>query len=288
MSSRDASAQDPLTPISEQAAHWWVTLRDGECTAADRRAFAQWVTRSPERVGAYLRIVSFMTKLRSCDLEWPDDAPAELIAAAQAEGAEIVQLPDPTAAQEERAAASRRRPLRSFAAVAALVSLAAVVAWLYLAPPHRYQTGPGEHRTVSLADGSSVTLNPSTAIAVEFRRDRRLVHIPGGQVLFQVAHEAARPFEVVDERVTVRAVGTRFHVDCRRDQTTITVLDGSVVVERRVPEPDAATPPLILNAAEQVVVQQSGDTSFSRLPGVRIQTTGDGYRLVTAPARDEP
>lgn len=271
MSSRDSTIPNALTPLSEQAAYWWVTLRDGECTDADRSAFAQWVTRSPERVEAYLRVASFMAKLRSRDLQWPDDTAEALIASAKAEGAEVVHLPTPVAREEEPAIPARLRRLRGpLAATAALLSLVATVAWLYFAAPHRYQTAPGEQRTVALSDGSFMTLSPSTAVEVDYHRDRRLVHIPGGEALFQVAHEAGRPFEVIDPRVIVRAVGTRFHVDCRQHQTTITVLDGSVVVERRGRDPGFS--PLVLDAAEQVVIRESGDPSFSRLPGVPVRT----------------
>lgn len=270
MSSRDSTTPNALTPLSEQAAYWWVTLRDGEGTDADRSAFAQWVTRSPERVEAYLRVASFMAKLRSPDLQWPDDTTEALIASGKAKGAEVVHLPTPVAREQEPAIPTRLRRLRGPLAAAALLSLVATAAWLYFAAPHRYRTAPGEQRTVALSDGSFMTLSPSTAVEVDYRRDRRLVHIPGGEALFQVTHQAGRPFEVIDPRVIVRAVGTRFHVDCREHQTTITVLDGSVVVERRGRDPGFS--PLVLDAAEQIVVRESGDPSFSRLPGLRIQT----------------
>lgn len=280
MSSRDSTTPNALTPISEQGAYWWVTLRDGECTDADRSAFAQWVTRSPERVEAYLRVASFMAKLRSPDLQWPDDTTEALIASGKVEGAEVVHLPTPIAREEEPAIPSRLRRLRGpLAATAALLCLVATAAWLYFAAPHRYQTAPGEERTVALSDGSFMTLSPLTAVEVDYRRDRRLVHIPGGEALFQVAHEAGRPFEVIDPRVIVRAVGTRFHVDCRQHQTTVTVLEGSVVVERLGRDPGFS--PVVLDATEQVVVRESGDPSFSRLPEVRIQTP-DRRRALSA------
>ena len=46
---------DLTAPLSEQGSAWWILLNEGHATESDRRAFAEWVTRSPERVGAYLR-----------------------------------------------------------------------------------------------------------------------------------------------------------------------------------------------------------------------------------------
>ena len=43
---------EDLTSISEQAAHWWVVLRDGDASAAEKREFIEWVTRAPDRVEA--------------------------------------------------------------------------------------------------------------------------------------------------------------------------------------------------------------------------------------------
>lgn len=112
MSSRDSTTPNGLAHLSEQAAYWWVTLRDGECTDADRSAFAQWVTRSAERVEAYLRVASFMAKLRSRDLQWPDDSTESLIASGKAEEAEVVHLPTPVAREEETEIPTRLRRLR--------------------------------------------------------------------------------------------------------------------------------------------------------------------------------
>jgi transmembrane sensor len=51
-----------------------------------------------------------------------------------------------------------------------------------------------------------------------------------GQAHFQVAKDKSRPFIVKSGDATVRAVGTQFDVDRKSTGTTVTVLEGRVVV----------------------------------------------------------
>ena len=43
---------DPAAPVAGQANGRGVVLNEGGATAADHRAFAEWVRRAPERVSA--------------------------------------------------------------------------------------------------------------------------------------------------------------------------------------------------------------------------------------------
>ena len=72
MSMRGAVHFDPATPLSEQAAHWWVTLHGEDCSQSDRRDFAVWVSQSPDRVEAYLRTVTAMSGLVNPNVPWPE------------------------------------------------------------------------------------------------------------------------------------------------------------------------------------------------------------------------
>jgi len=56
------------------------------------------------------------------------------------------------------------------------------------------------------------------------------VKLLAGEALFEVAHDAKRPFDVTTGDTTVRAVGTQFDVDRRAASTTVTVVEGQVAV----------------------------------------------------------
>lgn len=73
-------------------------------------------------------------------------------------------------------------------------------------------TAPGQQSEVQLPDGSALRLDTRTQINVSFRRQRREVVLPEGQVVFRVKGDAARPFDVVAGPVRITVVGTRFSV----------------------------------------------------------------------------
>ena len=76
----------------------------------------------------------------------------------------------------------------------------------------RFTTRKGEVQVVALGDGSVVTLNTASRIAVDFSHSRRDIALLGGEALFDVAKDRARPFVVTAGNTQVRAVGTSFTV----------------------------------------------------------------------------
>jgi transmembrane sensor len=235
---------DPAAPVTEQAAGWWVLLNEGDATESDHRAFAEWVRRSPERVSAYLQAAQASQVLRSPRTPWPDTPVDELIGAAAAPG--VTRLPGLTASATPSRSASRLVPRLAVAAVLA-AAVAAIGLYLFQPRAERYVTALGEQRSVTLDDGSLVTLNTSSAIEVRFDEGQRRVALLEGEALFQVAHDAARPFDVTVREVTVRAVGTRFNVDRHSPTTKVMVVEGRVEVS-------AGASHLPLGAGEQVTL----------------------------------
>jgi transmembrane sensor len=127
--------------------------------------------------------------------------------------------------------------LAAAAAVAAL-GLALGGYWHWM--PERYQTGLGEQRDVTLPDGSRVTLNTDTSVAVRFTKERRHIELHRGEALFAVKPDAARPFDVEAGGALTRAIGTEFNVDLRGPKVTVSVLEGVVsVVAADVAKSDA-------------------------------------------------
>lgn len=286
MNSRDVSARDAAIPLSEQAAQWWVTLHSEECTAAERRAFAEWVGRSPERVEAYLRFASLTGALHSSEMRWPDVPAEELVREAKAAPAEVVHL-ESTIPFEEGYTAGALRRLTSIAAALAVV---AAGLWIYGNAPERYETALGEQRSVPLDDGSLVTLNTSSTVEVDFQKNRRLIRLLDGEALFQVTHDARRPFDVIAGGTIIRAVGTRFNVDLRRARTTVTVLEGRVLVggrsvgnspvENRSQSAHPKRVRVVLDAAERVVVSDSRLSAPERVADIARVTAWTQRRLI--------
>lgn len=118
---------------------------------------------------------------------------------------------------------------------AAVVGLAGHQAWLLRGDV--YETGIGEVRRIALEDGSAVTLNSDSRAAVRFEPGLRTVRLTRGEGLFEVAKDKARPFMVLTEQVSVRAVGTAFSVRALADDVLVTVTEGVVEV---TPQHDVA------------------------------------------------
>jgi transmembrane sensor len=261
---------DSAASIQEQASLWWVVLNSEDASSADHRDFGDWVARSPERVEAYLQTARLAKAVKSRDLRWPSTPAEVLIREAKASPPEALLLPS----RHLPTARAKQRQSYSFAArfafgTAAILLIALASAWLISEQPQQFKTAIGEQRSVLLSDGSRVTLNTASKIEVTLRKDRRLVRLIEGEVLFDVAHNAIRPFEVRTGRAVLSDVGTQFNVDMRASATTVTVIEGKVAVDSEVanenpksaavsvaPEPNHG--PLILEANDRVVITAAG------------------------------
>ncbi|HEV2271656.1 MAG TPA: FecR domain-containing protein [Steroidobacteraceae bacterium] len=258
--------------IYEEACVWFVEMRAGDADDAGRRLFDSWLRKSPEHLRAYLEVSEI----------W-DDAPLvrsertgarESLIASARECAEVLPLTIAPSGPETAIVGAahghmrgRRFTLRQFAAaVCAVALMGALLAYRLHRPT--YTTGVGEQRIVTLADGSRVELNSRTQLRVSYSAHERDVDLIGGQALFLVAKNPRRPFIVRSGDVLVRAVGTQFDVDRRHDATTVTVVEGRVVVRQTeaanvlVPQLAPAAPPplqtVVLDAGEQVTTSGIG------------------------------
>lgn len=117
------------------------------------------------------------------------------------------------------------------AAVAGAVTLAALLQLDSARGPveeSAYAAPIGTIRAVRLADGSVVTLDTDSRIAVRFEGPRREVTLLSGRARFAVAHDAARPFVVIAGERAVVATGTLFDVRIRPSGLEVTLIEGGV------------------------------------------------------------
>jgi transmembrane sensor len=129
-------------------------------------------------------------------------------------------------------------PLRSLRwrrgglALAAAALAACVVLWLApdlgLLMRADYRTGAGEMRDIVLPDGSTVSLDADSAIALG--SGIRAVKLLGGRAFFQVKRDPAHRFTVKAGEADVTVLGTAFDVLLSERSITVAVQQGSVSV----------------------------------------------------------
>jgi transmembrane sensor len=118
------------------------------------------------------------------------------------------------------------------------IAAAAVGAGLLLAAlPHvrvqvlaDYRTAVGETRTITLPDGSAVTLDSGSAIDVGAgfgQAGDRMVTLLAGRAFFEVAHDSA-PFAASAEDVTVQVHGTAFDLELTEAGVMVALEHGAV------------------------------------------------------------
>jgi transmembrane sensor len=211
-------------PVSDQAAEWFVRLRDRDLSAADRRKYVRWLKHSPSHISEFLRLCQIYGRVKRANLpvKLPEDLSNVIELLPREERADLTPAND---SQYER------RPWR-VAAVACGLVLAAVVGVVARVAVfgNTIETEPGEWRRFTLADGSVVRAGPRTALRFDFGDDRRFVELTSGEAVFEVAKDASRPFVVDSGPYAVRAVGTEFGVQRLDHTVTVTVAEGRVAI----------------------------------------------------------
>ena len=101
-------------------------------------------------------------------------------------------------------------------------------------------SGIGEIRTMTLPDGSRVTLDTDSTLTIAYTDRVRRLELAKGRARFDVAHEPERPFVVSAAGRTVTARGTVFDVDVDGAILTVSLLQGSVDVRDQVVPPSAS------------------------------------------------
>ena len=181
-------------------------------------------------------------------------------------------------APAEPARATRRRGWLAAAAVAASLLVAVLVvaprfrtghapsATLLASEGEVFSTSTGQRSALLLADGSLLSLNTDSEVAVDMSTASRALTLRRGEAHFEVAHDTARPFIVTVAGHTVRAVGTAFNIR-RRGQVEADVLvtSGTVSVSG---DAQAAT----LNAGQLLALRADGSGRLSTLDAQAVES----------------
>jgi transmembrane sensor len=222
---------EDIRAIEAAAARWFVRLHDHPVSAQTEAEFDAWLDQSSRHRACYMRCEVTMAMARGLG----DDPALE---------ADLAKVKRIAEAETRSQAAAQRRSAATrvwFGAIAATVIAAVGVGYFLTGPVehHEYRTAVGEQRSITLSDDSTITLNTDTSLEVSLSTKVRRIDLHHGEAFFSVAHDPSRAFEVWAAGGKVRAVGTQFGVEINRDEVTVSVLEGAVVVEPTT----AGTPP---------------------------------------------
>lgn len=207
--------------VKDEALGWVLRRESRGLSPAETRALEAWLARSPEHRSIFTEADIFWSAVSQLEhhprleakLRWAD-------------------------VSVDRGRWTRRSIAASVAA--AVLGLGSATA-LYLNQPPRslvtqtFSTAVGQQATVTLPDGSSVTLNTDTLVRTKADEGRRLVYLDKGQAYFRVAKNPRHPFVVTAAGRTVTALGTAFEVRVDKGALKVVLVEGKVRVESARP-----------------------------------------------------
>jgi transmembrane sensor len=254
---------DRLNSLRETAALLYERANQENAPAENRSALDAWLAESLDHAVAYQAISQTWSALKGA-----------------AQDPAILSLRQETARRLTPTHSASRRPLRWAAAALLILFLGASLwilvpragfefsplAWLESesqTPMSRtYATKRGDRLSITLDDGSRITLNTATQLDAVFSKKARTVRLVHGEALFEVAKDAFRPFVVQTDNHRFIAVGTAFDVHIETDQVKLTMLEGTVRAEHAE---SGATVRTTVTAGEQLIANSHAEDRIRRI-----------------------
>ncbi|ENB9664145.1 MULTISPECIES: FecR domain-containing protein [Pseudomonas] len=213
--------------VARQAANWHMLMLEDAVSPAQRAACNRWRSAAPEHERAWQKALRVQAQL----------------------GLLPPQLAMGTLNRE------RRQVMKQLLALAIVAPLG-YVGYRQLAPQNAYATDVGQHKQLTLADGTLLDLNTDTAVDVNFDAHQRLISLRRGEILIDSGRDSSspqhRPLRVASEQGLLEALGTRFLVRQREGATQLTVFQGAVLVT------PSHGPRQTLDAGQQVTFDAAG------------------------------
>ncbi len=257
--------------INARAADWFTLVDSGSATQQQHRQLEEWLAASDEHLDAYQQLAVI----------WADMAQLS----GSEEGASLRQSVEKGFISRlfTELGASAQQLFDNFGLrprlALALSTVAVITGSLYLSQPvptvvDVYATQIGESKTITLSDGSQVTLGANSAIEAWSNDNERHVVLNSGQAFFEVTTDPERPFWVAAEDTRVKVVGTKFDVRNSLDRVRVAVSEGVVNVTSVMRVDDhssieggsagasnarAHAPAIVLKAGQQVIKPQAAD-----------------------------
>jgi transmembrane sensor len=232
--------------IDTRAAMWAASVDRRELSDAEKAALEAWLAQDRRHLGAYARARAVFAHFDRARALGPSFDYREFRA----------HRPSIWSVRSRWAAAAMVAGIALFVGITVLRGTGAIT------------TAQGEVRIVPLVDGSAVTLNTESKLAVEYSKAERHVELLSGEALFNVAKDHTRPFIVQAGSTRVRAVGTCFSV--RRisdDNVKVLVREGVVEVTEGKGAKVAA---VRVGAASELLAQPQAAGSVVAVPPAQI------------------
>lgn len=191
--------------IRAEAAAWFMRLRD--TADPDWAGFTVWLETSAAHLSAYSAIAEADAELAS----WLSEA-------------------DLPASSNDNAPAPRgNKYLVAGWVAAAMIALA--TGYQVMLPgmsTYAIETQAGQHRAITLGDGTRIDINGDTRLLLR-RNDPRFAALDRGEAAFTVVHHADRPFTLAVGNDYLQDVGTIFNVVRTPYGVTAAVAEGSLL-----------------------------------------------------------
>lgn len=248
-------------------------MKADDVSAREREAFNVWLAADPANTQAYQALQRTWDKIAG--------NPA---------------LKGLAGAKATTAPPTRRWATPALAIAASALLAIGAFAWFTQQPApssEQVATAPGELRTLTLADGSTIELSGGSEASLAVTDRERRVDLNSGYALFDVAHDPERPFVVRTPHGDIRVLGTSFVIRVGEDQVRTTVIRGSVsgaagrsgllrVLGTRAPVTAEANEEIILNEEGASVVPIAAEVIPRRLAWQDGMLAFDGETLSEA------
>ena len=219
------SDKTTATSSAEEARDWYARLLAGDCDDVMKRQFNDWLSLSSANRQAFNQLDEMWRALDLVDGLIDEEVPE-------------MSSPQIGLSQGLFKGLFSQRAAIGLGVVATL--LIAVLVTLTLLPQGTeeptyldYATTVGEVKTVSLADGSTITMDAKSAIRVRLIDTERTVDLVNGRAYFDVAKDPNAPFSVIADQTRVRAIGTAFSVNHAPQGVRVVVEEGTVSLDSR-------------------------------------------------------
>jgi transmembrane sensor len=258
----------------QEAARRYARLHATDCTQDERNATTEWLAKCPENLRAYELAERVSTGVGALAL---DDRLGQKLRAL-ADAAYATPAMQPPQQLHERPARSPRRWRVGAGLAASLV--VAVLAWKGSPPtvtdsPQSvaYESTGAERRAVKLDDGSTVELDVDSRIAIRMSTERRQIELLSGRAVFDVAHDADRPFSVTAAGSRTTALGTKFQVWRDDANVEVTLAEGSVAIDRGERSTTGEAWSERLSPGEQLSIDTATQRRLRRVVDVNMTTS---------------
>ena len=251
-----------------RTAHLWRERRSqAELSAADRRAFETWLRTDYRHAQAFERATEVWDSLA--------DLPADDYSVATRRAG----WPERWYTFKQRTVWLKGVSSKPGAAVftVGVIALLAVGVFTAGTPREgqptavhsvRVSTPVGEFDTVTLVDGSVLTLGPGSTVDVKFDHQFRDIHVQRGTVFLDVAPEKGRPLRAIAGDLRAQALGTRFSVKHAANVARVGVAEG--VVRVSYPLLIAGKPSVVRSVQRLKDGQQIAALRFEGLQNVEV------------------